>query len=290
MALSAANIIPFDMSPYDDDDDDEHFPSEQFASHFGPAARELVEQLATESDITLEPHDNGLQYRLTHPLLEHTQWGTIDPAHARQAHSSEREAVSWMVIGIVLRYLSYDLTLADELALPLGCTVKLHGRLLRQLDTTLTGADIAFHLQLPVLDNVPVHELLVVRQEEHDHFLTFRSSLRSAIRERARALSTGNSAEGVANEIRDDVIEPAVAKIRERLLAARHVLNRSAGLSVAIGALGTVVGAFGGPGFAEGGWAVAAGGVIAAGSKYQAQRTAVEDEDMYFLWEAASRS
>jgi hypothetical protein len=142
-------------------------------------------------------------------------------------------------------------------------------------------------LSLPVVDGIPIKELLALRNTEQDAFESFRDSRNRAFKERlAIAKGAAVDAESIAREIQADVVDPSLHKIEQRLHAAQGVLHRKHLFNIGIAGLATVCGIFGEVPLASalGVAAVVAG--AAAESKLTEEKRDISLEDMYFLWQA----
>jgi hypothetical protein len=149
--------------------------------------------------------------------------------------------------------------------------------------------EVAFQLDLPVLRNVPIDTLVRLRTDEHDAFTRFRYRLRQAIAERART-SCDRRAIDIATEIRRDLIDPEVERIRQRLKKAEQLLAKKSAVGVTLGGMVTVCGLLAGvdPSLAT----VAGIGTVstvigAAAAKDIEERAGASLADMYFLWKAS---
>lgn len=191
------------------------------------------------------------------------------------------------VLNQALVDLTADVTLAHYLRKPLGACVGLHGRMLTAAGHKPTFADVIVHLDLPVLDGLPIKHLLEVREREHESFIKFRDSLRLAIDER---LKVSTDSQVVANQIRQDVIDPALVNIRQRLAASERSLTKKTGVAAFLTALTTTCGLLAHAAPAT--LVLSSAAVISAATnsiaqKYLDERQTVSLDSMYFLWKAA---
>src|SRR5207247_2263028 len=107
---------------------------------------------------------------------------------------------------------------------PLGATLRFNSELLDR-SAGYTAQVVAFTMELPVLQQVALQDLLKLRNDEYEHFRRFRYAVREAINQRLRAAqSTGAAA--VAKQIREDLIEPELERISNRLRSAEKLLTR----------------------------------------------------------------
>jgi hypothetical protein len=115
--------------------------------------------------------------------------------------------------------------------------------------------------------------------------LTFRYSLRTAIKERLRE-SDATDPKEIAQEIRRDVIDPALNKIERTLNGARSALLRKGAVSVGVGMLATTCGLLTANPLLIGTGFGTAMTTIAHVNKYIEEARDVSLSDMYFLWRA----
>lgn len=88
---------------------------------------------------------------------------------------------------IVQRYwlnTANDAYAARSMGLPLGIGISLEAKLASLQGNALSPANVAFNLNLPVVDGLPINELLALRDAEQDSFEAFRDSLNRAFKER----------------------------------------------------------------------------------------------------------
>lgn len=180
-----------------------------------------------------------------------------------------------------------DAYAARSMGLPLGIGIRLEAKLASFQGNALSPADIAFNLNLPVVDGLPVKELLALRDAEQDAFEAFRDSLNRAFKERLTiAEATDADADSIAREIQMDVVDPSLHKIEQRLHAAQRVLHRKHLYNIGMAGLATVCGIFGEVPLASALGVAAVVGGVAAESKLTEEKRDVSLEDMYFLWQA----
>lgn len=187
-------------------------------------------------------------------------------------------------------FLAADILTARGLGIPFGSTFSVHREMLAKADFSAEDS-VAFHMDLPVLEGIPIDKLLRLREDDQEHFRRFQSRLKLAIHERAKA-SSGDS-RGIARDVVTDVIEPELGRIRERLQASERLLSRKVGVGGFLASMATTCGllAGAGPVAALGaGMAVIASTVYSAASKHLEERSEIELEDMYFLWKATGHA
>jgi hypothetical protein len=241
---------------------------------------------------TFSFHDNSSGeggYWMSSPDMS-TSVGIPVSRHPGSTGELQRRLVD-LVFDENLSELTFDVASAHQLKLPLGAISRIHARML-SANHPPAGADVAFHLSLPILDGVPVKELVRLREREHDSFLRFRDSLRAAIKERA-ALAGSASARSVADQIQMDVIEPSLNKIRQQLAASEKALAKKTGVSLFLGALVTTCGILCGlsPTLAvPAGITAVATGTNSAAQKHIGEKQDISMHSMYFLWQASEHT
>lgn len=252
-------------------------------------AEKIIKELASKAEIFTEPHNNHLDYTFIHPEFEHTVWGAVKK-NASSSESALHYAVAESVFRRYLANLASDVWTAQTLSSPLGATVNFHGQLLNAYKTALDDSDVAFHLNLPILKGLSPKVLLKIRQDEKPHFEKFRQSLRLAIKERLENASSEKVSE-IAEEVRKDVINPALSDIELRLKVAKNAMTKKAGLSITLGVLATTYGLLTvNPIVAGVGVTAALGGTLTAGQKFIEEKHDITLSDMYFLWQAMKHS
>jgi hypothetical protein len=145
---------------------------------------------------------------------------------------------------------------------------------------------LAFHLNLPTLHGVEVRTLLKIRSDERPAFEKFRRALVQAMDDRLANNKAANLQE-IANEIRRDVLDPALDDIELRLKRAAGALTEKAATSIAIGSLPTICGLYTAtPLLIAAGITPVITTLINATHKYIEEKRDVALSDMFFLWEA----
>jgi hypothetical protein len=194
----------------------------------------------------------------------------------------------WLVERVVRHHvedLLCDLGQTQNAQAPLGTTLRFYKQILHEEAALADEALVAFQMDLPILQGVDPEILLKIRHDEKDHFDAFRNSLRIAIKERLQE-SAATDPKGIAQEIRRDVIDPAINDIERRLNAARGALLRKGAVSIGVGALATTCGLLtANPLLTTGGFGTAIT-TVAHVNKYIEEARDVSLSDMYFLWRA----
>ncbi len=135
--------------------------------------------------------------------------------------------------------------------------------------------------------------LLKMRGAEADLFSGFQTRLRAAIAEKSTNAKAKHAPQ-IADEIRRDMIEPELRKIRERMRASQRVLARKSAVGLTlVGSLVTTGGIIAGASpqtSVLGGVAAAVAATQAAASKHLEEKRDVALEDLYFIWTAAGHA
>lgn len=186
-----------------------------------------------------------------------------------------------------LAHLTSDLLASKTYGASLGAVIPFHQQLLRKaLPPTLE--DVAFMIELPVLQGVSAKSLIAFRRNEQEAFIRFQSALRTAIQERLKV--TGSfSAKVVADQIQTDLIQPRLNEIRALLASSERTLTKKSAASVFLGGLATTCGVLCGAPVAiavAAGVAASVGGVGAAAASHIDTQTEIQSKDMYFMWKA----
>lgn len=245
----------------------------------------LIDQLAQQGRLLeLRPHDDHWHYTFDHPMLEHRQWGSFRSEEGSSDPATDPDrAVAEAIFKQYSAHLVSDVRTAKYVSSPLAASVSLHGEVLAQPKADVTEAEVALNLSLPVLEGVPAAELVKVRKDEAMSFERFRHSLRVAIRERLSNVQASSSAE-MASSVVDDVINPALNDIQQRLGAAQDLLTRKSMVSLAVGSISTTIGLIAGIPLllpAGAAWALLPGHHY---MKYLEEKREIQLSDMYFLW------
>lgn len=258
------------------------------------AAQVLKATLERESRFFTGKSDgNFLIYKIEHTEPDINMIGQLPLKEIGKLSKKQlkQRAIQKSVDGFA-RHLLSDVITAKLLGVPLGSIVGVHGKLLSDGANGPSPADVAFKLDLPVLNGVPIDILTRVRRDEKDSFQRFRDSLRTAIKERLNN-STSNRSDQIAEQIRLDIIEPELRRIRDRLHAAEMTLTKKSALGIFMGALVTTCGILSG---IPGPTSIAAGiGTMvttetSAANKYLEEKQDISLSCMYFLWKTVEHS
>jgi len=258
----------------------------------------LVEEIASSATITWSDHETDghrhVEYQLDHPAFLHSEWGALcEEVEAIPARASrKRERIATQVLERYLAGLSADALAARRSRTTLGAAIPLYRRLLAT-HPAKEIEDIAFELSLPVSPDISIKSLIELRRTEDATFQRFQRALAAAIRERLNTAGANNEGD-IAQEIRRDIIDPEVFRIRDTLAASRKFAARSAAAGVGLGVIAATIGLLSplnttpiGPGLAVGGaLTVGAAALKNANDGLLSAEREVSLSDMYFLWKA----
>ncbi len=254
----------------------------------------LADELLRKARVdTTDGKHGSIEFAFVHPDFEHTVWDSLPPAGVDdRSPAAVRHAAALVVLRRYLAHLTSDVEMGVIAGAPLGSTVWFHGQLLRHAGRSASPSDVALELELPILQLVPLEDLVKLRTDEHDAFVRFRYKLRQAAGEQLKA-ATGAAPAAIAQQIRHDLIEPEVERIRQRLASAQRMLATKTAVSIGLGGLVTVCGLLAGvsPAIAS------AAGIgtmttLAGGAAMKDLEEGRESglSDMYFVWKAAEHA
>lgn len=270
----------------------------EYAERYGATSileqrEEWVTSFSADAQIEqLEKHDDHWHYALNHPALEHTAYGTVRVAR-RKTKEPDQSSVCGDVFDTYAAGLVSDIGAARSMRSPLGTATMVHEDFLAGGPVqTPTVADALFNLDLPVVSGLSTKDLIKIRQENWQFFDAFRQALRDAASELvSKAAASETPYKDIARQIKDDVIEPELIRIRRELRVSTDLLTRKARVSLPVGSLATTVGLLDKSPLV----AIGFGAIVSAASigtlltdykKYLDDRRGVMMSDMYFLWNA----
>lgn len=151
-----------------------------------------------------------------------------------------------------------------------------------------------FDVAMPFIDRLPLKELKNLIEKEHHVFLSFRHELKQAIATlHTEMLGSHISPQAVAVEIRDDVINPAMAKINRELEKIVHVRSlRIGGAVLGTLAMGLAAATGGNDHVQVASQLLAAGGLGLVTKEYAddvSDRHSLRENPWYFLWTIKNR-
>jgi hypothetical protein len=255
---------------------------------------ELVDDLVRRSHLWMDPKNMGT-YR---EISIHTTGiaGSFNERRAatwiksRQPDEVLRQLAS-DYLKSAIRGLTSDIRSARLARAPLGATVEYYNELITRTNVSPEASlsdQIAFNLQVPVLENVPLKTIFALKQADGDIFQNFQAKLRVAVHEKAKTVGAAD-AKRAAKEIEEDLIEPQLAEIRATLSKNSSSLSRTFSSVLIGGALMTAGLLFKEPAAATAGGITASAGLSNALRGFQ-DRDTLQTRDMYFLFKAAEHA
>lgn len=146
----------------------------------------------------------------------------------------------------------------------------------------------SFYIELPNIDNIPLDQLMRIRNNEREAFVRFKNALKRALKLNATVVK-----EKITNEIYSDIVRPELANLSLKLKSAQSSLKRKTMVSIGLGAIGTTCGLLMGGSDVVAGLAGIAPLLTAsagAGAKYIDDISELKSSEMYFLWKALGHS
>ncbi len=267
------------------------------------AYEQYVDEFTPDATIrTSVSRDGSRSISVRHPLMNNTHIWDFAPdekddirgilqdrlarAHNHGGPVDLETLIAQHMVRSILEHLVIDVSVANTYNASLGTTHPMYQRLMSGGINT-NPESVAFELALPVLSSVPIETLIEIRNDEREPFLRFRDGLRRAIKERLSQNEADHTSIQVANQIREDLIEPELRAITQRLKKADDALYKKSGVALGVGALLTTCGlATGFIPAAAVGIATLAGGLVVPAQQHIDKRAEIESSDIFFIWRA----
>jgi hypothetical protein len=263
------------------------------SSHLAKEISESAEISWAVEDIDGHKH---LRFQLDHEEFMHSEGGEICLKDGPKALTDLdiKRIGSETVVRRYLAALSSDALTARRTNTPLGATIPFYRRLLNPSAPNGPG-DVSFNLKLPVSKDLPIRDLIKLRQSERLAFERFQFCIRKAIDERVRS-SAGADAEKIAREIERDLINPELRRIRDLLTSSKKYSKKSGTIGLILGGAATTVGLLAPQALSSLGTGLTVGGTLAGLASI---KKAIDDHlsvrkdaslsNMYFLWKAKEK-
>ena len=184
-------------------------------------------------------NDGGVFCDVSHPALDII---SVNLYHVQFPPNQEEILDQWSdnYASQYIATLVRDTAFARRNGAALGLRAAIDGALIPTRRGRPTVSDVAFNLQLPIVEHLPIKELLSIREHEAADFHAFRSALSRAVEARLASMPTADS-DQIAESVIDDLLEPALQQIDRKLIRATELLARRSVASAALGvALATV--------------------------------------------------
>jgi hypothetical protein len=246
----------------------------------------VVQKLDRESSVQIRLDEDGdWSYMVRYGDMNQI-WRSF--SHSDPSKQPSKEDVLRDFFGDHCSALISDVSAARNLQLPLLQPAE-------ELLLEYAGSDsnpmdrvVALQLRLPVLINVPVKEVLYLRQKYSAEFDRFRTALQAAVKEQLARNDT-ESPEVVARAVIDEYVAPELARIESELNVDRKVLAKKIGANVAVAGTAVSVGALAGIPLVVAAGVAAIIPAFGPINKYFDDRGGIELSDLYFLWRARVR-
>jgi hypothetical protein len=124
-----------------------------------------------------------------------------------------------------------------------------------------------------------------LRRDEASEFEVFRGALVKTIEERIKALPDEH-ADRVGRSVVEDVLNPAMVALDQKLKRSARLLGERSAVSVAAGGILTTVGLLAFAPLTVPGLILATGGVVASSVDFLKNRRDINIADLHFLWRA----
>ncbi|MFE0022430.1 hypothetical protein [Amycolatopsis sp. NPDC059021] len=162
-------------------------------------------------------------------------------------------------------------------------------RYTKQRSSEISPADVALNVTLPLPEGISAREIIALRSHHAADFAAFQLAIRKAIKEKASA-ATGTNATKIADEIFDDLIQPALINIDRKITSATESLAKRSAVAIAIGSAVTTIGLLAFSPLVVPGIVVGAGGILTNAYDHIKSRQEIKLSDMYFLWHLSARA
>jgi len=260
-----------------------------FSGSLEEVREKLINSLYRNSKVTRYTTESGEGlYQYEHPALDISTLRRYPRASCPELDEFAQDIAK----GQAETYIAHAIrsaAIARKQSAALGHLVARSGVQLEEVAGRPTPQEVAFNLQLPVIQSLPINELLSFRAHEAAEFHAFRAALRMAIEERLKALPDAN-AEKVAESVYEDVLEPALISLDRKTSKAVDLLAKRSIATLAVGSVVTTVGLLAFAPIVVPGIVIAAGGTLANYLEWVKDRKEVELSDLHFLWQLTEKA
>lgn len=249
-----------------------------------PPAQAMADKLASElskgSKLEVRHRSGSTEYIFTSPMLDTARlgrrkgnWDANKKFAKRIAKRIAQEMTGELISNVALAKMNHASLAQSESAASSKFAPS----------RTPTASEVAFELPLPSLENAPIREILAFRRHEAAEFQAFQAALRQGINEQIKALPEGNAAQ-VAASVLDDVIEPALIRIDQKVSGAADLLSKRGLVTSFAGTTVATVGFLALTPLAVGGITVGTAALLASVNDYLKEKREIRQDEMYFLW------
>lgn len=262
-----------------------------------PVIESIIQDISNEAKFEILSENSSRAISLSHPLFQSNLRAIQSKDAKRMSTRSRRSDAIERAVYLHVSEFYGDLHAARELKIPLGSSLPMYQRIFEGSSQHTSLQDVAFALDLPVLSGVGAADIVRLRYYERESFERFQSRLSQGITEYIKNNPDG-SASSIAQEIKMDLIEPELRKIRGIMTSAADAFTKKSLFAVGVSALSTLVGVSAGLAWgglagatAVGGGALAAGAALNTAFAKKADTVAeMKASDMWFLWKALEYS
>ncbi|WP_157719939.1 hypothetical protein [Microlunatus sagamiharensis] len=228
---------------------------------------------------------SGRKWVFRHPALSTVSIGKVPPELSTA--KLKNRVIERQARGLVASY-TRSVSLARRSRATLGQFALETSKVkLASAANRVEVGEVALNVAVPLFHDAPIGQLLSFRAAEREEFEIFRSALSKAIKERLANVEEPDAV-GLAKEIVEDVLNPAIASLTLRSQKSARILGaRSAG-SLAVGGLMTTVGLMQFTPLILPGLVLATGAAVANYAEYLKDRREVDLNELHFLWRAGS--
>jgi hypothetical protein len=276
--IGATEIVEFQPKPILSSNGYKRVAKEFNVNSAVDGAAEFIEVLMRDGTVlhTQQAKDHW-HFIFRHPMLEHDTQLAI-----WQKKKPTKKQMARVVYDDYASLLTSDVVNARLMELPMGVNAELHASMLGKGRHESLIGEAAMELYLPVLEGLPVRDIIRLRKDEYEHFTKFQVAIRAAIK--AQLKDTEDDPVRAAAEVQREIIDPALSDIDLRLRTAESSLAQKISLSIGVGGALTVIGALDSIPLVIGSGLTAAVGAATALHTYFDKRKDVQLSDMYFLW------
>lgn len=242
-----------------------------------------AERLAAEASFDTAWRKGVWTFWVYHEFFPEPASSTITRGKKRAPKPDEMAAI------VVDRYTGgslADVIFADKIGAPLARAIDTRWIDSRADRSLATAADVALHLELPVIDGIAIKDLLALREDEKPFFDKFRDALRKAIEAQIQK-SESAAPQAIAQSVVREYIAPSLADIDAILKVNQKKLSRKIGASLAVGSAVTSAGLIGAlPLLVATGVAAMATSLPQVYQYFDDRAEKVELNELFFLWKA----
>lgn len=258
------------------------------APGFEAARDELADKLFKGCRLLSSERGGLAHYRWDHPALEATQ------AICRRIkyQQTEDEIAKGIAKDVAYQYAASTLmnsVLARQLSASFGQLTAIGDAQLSHLAYQRVADEVAYNLSIPIVENLPLKELMALRRNELGEFQAFQAAVRKAIEERVKAISAEDSYR-IAQSVYDDVLEPALIDMERKMEKATEVFAKKSAATVTVGTVMATVGLLAFAPIAVPGIVLGAGGLLVNYRELLKDKREVQVADLHFLWKLSARA